>query len=159
MQKTAEGEHTVHKLKLLCTEEYQWSFPRRTVGHSLTRFLSLTHPRLPHQALGQEKVALSDLRHLSYCLHASGSNNCISNLLQLTIITVWILSSNSLIPFPFFNSVRESRRGVRFCCCSEKKLQKEHQSREDRERKNIKNPPKLIKECGFIGVPGQKMRM
>lgn len=77
---------------------------------------------------------------------------------KLAIITVRILSSNSLIPFAFFNSVRESRRGVRLCCCSETKLQKEHHSRADRER-ILKNPCKLIKEGGFIGVPGHKIRM
>lgn len=120
-------------------------------GHCLAPVLPLPQPCLRGEGRGEREV-LSDLLYLSYFPHASGSGNCVSRLLQLAIITVQMLSSNFLILFSFFNSVGE-RRGVRLCCCSETKLQKEHRSREGREGKNILKSMQPYKGMWFHRSP------
>lgn len=91
----------------------------------------------------------TELPHLS-SLHAPGAK---TTSLQLPTPTVQILSSNSLIPFSFFLCQRKQKLLFR------NKAAEENHSTEGTQRKNLKNPCKLIKECGSIRVPGQKMRM
>lgn len=96
------------------------------------------------KSLGQDRASTSELPPCSW------GKNCISSWLQLPIPTVQILSSNPLIPFSAFLSQRKKKLLFR------NKAAEENHSREGRQRKNLKNPCKLINECRSTGVPGQK---
>lgn len=85
------------------------------------------------------------------------SNASISSLLELS----WLLLQfrySLLIPFSFLNSVRESRRGVGLCLLLRNRAAEKNITAE-RKEENIKNPCKLIKECGFLGIPWCRIKM